>query len=98
PAPTAPPCRPSTTIPTLRRGRCCASSTARCASCATARRSSSCWPTRWSTTSAPGHAPFVVQPLDPRAYERLAAVGLSPDPFNPAQHRSCELVERYALD
>jgi SAM-dependent methyltransferase len=40
---------------------------------------------------------FAVEPLDPRAYERLAAVGLSPDPFNPAQHRSCELVECYAL-
>jgi L-histidine Nalpha-methyltransferase len=37
-------------------------------------------------------------PLDPRAYELLASEGLSPDPFNPAQHRSCELVERYAVD
>jgi len=43
-------------------------------------------------------ASFPVEPLDPRAYERLAAAGLAPDPFNPAQHRSCELVERYALD
>ncbi len=43
-------------------------------------------------------ASFAVEPLDPRAYERLAAAGLAPDPFNPAQHRSCELVERYAVD
>ena len=37
-------------------------------------------------------------PLDPGAYELLASEGLSPDPFNPTQHRSCELVERYAVD
>jgi SAM-dependent methyltransferase len=37
-------------------------------------------------------------PLDPHAYTLLASEGLSPDPFNPTQHRSCELVERYAVE
>src|SRR5262249_59564794 len=37
-------------------------------------------------------------PLDPHAYTLLASEGLSPDPFNPMQHRSCELVERYAVE
>ncbi len=37
-----------------------------------------------------------VAPPDPRAYAVLAEAGLGPELFNPAQHRSCELVERYA--
>jgi len=39
-----------------------------------------------------------VQPLDPRAYAVLAEAGLGPELFNPRQHRSCVLVERYARD
>jgi SAM-dependent methyltransferase len=39
-----------------------------------------------------------VQPLDPRAYAVLAEAGLGPALFNPRQHRSCVLVERYARD
>ncbi len=35
---------------------------------------------------------------DPVAYALLADAGFGPDPFNPAQHRSCMLVERYALE
>jgi SAM-dependent methyltransferase len=38
-----------------------------------------------------------VPPPDPRVYAVLAAAGLGPDLFNPRQHRSCELVDRYAL-
>lgn len=33
---------------------------------------------------------------DPRVYAVLAEAGFGPDLFNPGQHRSCELVERYA--
>lgn len=36
-------------------------------------------------------------PLDPRAYAILAEAGLGDDLFNPRQHRSCVLVERYTL-
>jgi SAM-dependent methyltransferase len=39
-----------------------------------------------------------IRPLDPRAYEVLAEAGLGPALFNPRQHRSCELVERYARE
>jgi len=38
-----------------------------------------------------------VPPPDPRAYEILAESGLGPELFNPRQHASCVLVERYAL-
>jgi SAM-dependent methyltransferase len=38
-----------------------------------------------------------VPPPDPRAYEILAEAGLGADLFNPRQHASCVLVERYAL-
>jgi SAM-dependent methyltransferase len=38
-----------------------------------------------------------VPPPDPRIYELLAEAGFGPDLFNPRQHRSCELVDRYAL-
>ena len=38
-----------------------------------------------------------VPPPDPRVYEILAEAGFGPDLFNPRQHRSCELVDRYAL-
>jgi SAM-dependent methyltransferase len=41
--------------------------------------------------------PLDIPPLDPRAYAVLAETGLGPDLFNPRQHRSCEMVERYAL-
>ena len=34
---------------------------------------------------------------DPRIYELLAEAGFGQDLFNPRQHRSCELVDRYAL-
>ena len=37
-----------------------------------------------------------VPPLDPRAYELLAAEGFAAGPFNPRQHVACELIERYA--
>jgi SAM-dependent methyltransferase len=39
-----------------------------------------------------------VRALDPRAYAVLAEAGLGPALFNARQHRSCELVERYARD
>jgi SAM-dependent methyltransferase len=35
---------------------------------------------------------------DPRVYTVLADAGLAPAVFNPRQHRSCVLVERYARD
>jgi SAM-dependent methyltransferase len=38
-----------------------------------------------------------VGPPDPRVYEVLAESGLGADLFNPRQHRSCGLVDRYAL-
>ena len=38
-----------------------------------------------------------IPPPDPRAYEILAESGLGPELFNPRQHASCVLVERYAL-
>jgi len=38
-----------------------------------------------------------VPPPSPRVYEFLAEAGLGGDLFNPRQHRSCELVDRYAL-
>jgi SAM-dependent methyltransferase len=38
-----------------------------------------------------------LSPPDPRAYEILAEAGLGADLFNPRQHASCVLVERYAL-
>ena len=38
-----------------------------------------------------------IPPPDPRAYDLLAEAGFGPDVFNPRQHRSCELVDRYAL-
>jgi SAM-dependent methyltransferase len=37
-------------------------------------------------------------PADPRLYAVLAEAGLAEDLVNPRQHRSCELVERYALE
>jgi nonribosomal peptide synthetase protein BlmVIII len=40
---------------------------------------------------------IAVAPPDPRVYEVLAEAGLGRDLFNPRQHRSCELVDRYAL-
>jgi len=43
-------------------------------------------------------SPLPTPAPDPRAYEVLAEAGLGPDLFNPEQHRSCELVERYAFD
>ncbi len=38
-----------------------------------------------------------VTPPDPRCYPPLAAVGLSPDPFNPTMDRACKLVDLYTL-
>jgi SAM-dependent methyltransferase len=38
-----------------------------------------------------------VTPPDPRLYPPLAAAGLSPDPFDPAQDRACKLVDLYTL-
>ena len=38
-----------------------------------------------------------VTPPDPRCYPPLAAVGLSPDPFDPIQDRACKLVDLYTL-
>jgi SAM-dependent methyltransferase len=38
-----------------------------------------------------------VTPPDPRLYAPLAAVGLSPDPFDPIQDRACKLVDLYTL-
>jgi len=35
---------------------------------------------------------------DPRVYSVLAEAGFGPDLFNPRQHRSCQLVDRYALE
>src|SRR5437867_4055462 len=40
---------------------------------------------------------FEVADPDPRLYAVLAAEGFGETLFNPRQHRSCELVERYAL-
>lgn len=36
-----------------------------------------------------------VTPPDPRLFPPLAAVGLSPDPFDPIQDRACKLVDLY---
>jgi SAM-dependent methyltransferase len=41
--------------------------------------------------------PVDVSPPDPRLYPPLAAVGLSPDPFDPTQDRVCKLVDLYTL-
>jgi SAM-dependent methyltransferase len=41
--------------------------------------------------------PADVSPPDPRLYPPLAAVGLSPDPFDPTQDRACKLVDLYTL-
>ena len=41
---------------------------------------------------------FTVTPLDARAYALLAEAGFGDDVFNPRQHESCELVERYVVD
>lgn len=38
-----------------------------------------------------------VAPPDPRLYDPLAALGLSPDPFDPIQDRACKLVDLYTL-
>src|SRR5208283_3056883 len=38
-----------------------------------------------------------VTPPDDRCYPPLAAVGLSPDPFDPIQDRACKLVDLYTL-
>lgn len=38
-----------------------------------------------------------VTPPDSRLYPPLAAVGLSPDPFDPTQDRACKLVDLYTL-
>jgi len=38
-----------------------------------------------------------VTPPDARCYPPLAAVGLSPDPFDPIQDRACKLVDLYTL-
>jgi SAM-dependent methyltransferase len=38
-----------------------------------------------------------VTPPDARCYPPLAAVGLSPDPFNPITDRACKLVDLYTL-
>jgi SAM-dependent methyltransferase len=38
-----------------------------------------------------------VTPPDARLYAPLAAVGLSPDPFDPVQDRACKLVDLYTL-
>ena len=38
-----------------------------------------------------------VTPPDPRCSPPLAAVGLSPDPFDPIQDRACKLVDLYTL-
>jgi len=38
-----------------------------------------------------------VTPPDERCYPPLAAVGLSPDPFDPIQDRACKLVDLYTL-
>lgn len=40
--------------------------------------------------------PLDVPAPDPRTYAVLAEAGLGSELFNPEQHRSCELVERYA--
>ena len=37
-----------------------------------------------------------IPPPDPRLYAVLAEAGFSDALFNPRQHRTCELVERYA--
>src|SRR5262249_4436837 len=42
--------------------------------------------------------PTAVTPLDPGAYAILAESGFGPDLVNQAQHRACELVERYTLE
>src|SRR5947207_15763192 len=42
--------------------------------------------------------PFVPSPVDPRLYALLAEAGFGDVLFNPRQHRSCELVEHYALE
>jgi pyochelin synthetase len=39
-----------------------------------------------------------VPPVDPRVYAVLAEAGFGDELFNPRQHRSCELVERYTLE
>ncbi len=39
-----------------------------------------------------------IPPVDARVYALLAEAGFTGEPFNPRQHRSCELVERYVLD
>jgi SAM-dependent methyltransferase len=41
---------------------------------------------------------FPTPPPDPRLYTLLAAAGFGDDLFNPRQHRSGQLVERYALE
>ncbi len=41
--------------------------------------------------------PFSVAPADERIYAILAEAGFAGEPFNPRQHRCCELVERYVL-
>jgi SAM-dependent methyltransferase len=41
--------------------------------------------------------PVDVAPPDHRLYGPLAAVGLSPDPFDPVQDRACKLVDLYTL-
>jgi SAM-dependent methyltransferase len=41
---------------------------------------------------------FPTEPPDPRLYTILAEAGFGADLFNPHQHRSCVLVERYALE
>jgi SAM-dependent methyltransferase len=38
-----------------------------------------------------------VAPPDPRVYDVLAEAGFGADLFNPRQHRSCGLVDRYAV-
>src|SRR5262245_16109184 len=48
--------------------------------------------------AAPVYALAVdVSPPDSRLYPPLAAVGLSPDPFDPRQDRACKLVDLYTL-
>jgi SAM-dependent methyltransferase len=41
--------------------------------------------------------PFPTSAPDPRLYAALAEAGFGADLFNPRQHRSCELMEQYAL-
>jgi hypothetical protein len=36
-----------------------------------------------------------IAPADPRIYDVLAEAGFAGEPFNPRQHESCELMERY---